>query len=465
MTLIDQYTGAYLVGIGGISMSSIARWLMANGVPVAGYDRTESATTSALVAEGAIVQYTDEPALLPTWLTNLQDEQAKKGLLVIYTPAVPTTSKLMQWFNQNGFEILKRSRVLGLITEGKPTWAVAGTHGKTTTSTLLAHIQHEAKTSFTAFLGGIATGYETNLLMNGNDCFLVEADEFDRSFLQLSPTTAIITNTDADHLDIYGTHAALQEAFNQFAMRVLPGGKLLTRFGIGPFATQEGVRTYTYGFATEGTPDFAIGVPEVVEGRMRFSINTPTHGLLERIELGLPGLHNMENAAAALGAALLNGIDLQTTIDAVGSFQGVKRRFQYIINRPGMVYIDDYAHHPTEIASLVQSVRMLYPAAHILGVFQPHLYSRTRDFALGFTQALNLLDEVILLPIYPAREEPIEGVSSSMLMHGMRIPAKEMGPAELLGQVQALQFDVLLTIGAGDIDRLVQPLTNLLNNK
>ena len=477
MPIPNRYTAVYLIGIGGISMSSLALWFHHKGLAVAGYDRNRSAMCEALEAEGIAIAYEEDTALLPAFVQQAAANGTQNHMLTIYTPAVPATSPLRAWFEANDFVLHKRAAVLGQITAGTPTVAVAGTHGKTTTSTLIAHIFAEASLPFTAFLGGISTNYGGNLMERGTTRYVVEADEFDRSFLQLAPQIAIITSTDADHLDIYGDEASLRAAFSEFARRVQPLGHLISRNGLQGLAPHITVSRLTYGPAEPGqqkaipeslslpenpAPDFAIQNPHVTNGKMRFDLATPNYGVLKDVVLGLPGTHNMENAAAAMAAALLCGVPPHTVVAAVGTFAGVRRRFEYRIDMPTLTYIDDYAHHPTEITRLVESVRMLYPGKRVLGIFQPHLYSRTKDFSHAFSTALSLLDDVILMPLYPARETPMQGVSSQMLAPAITVPVRLMDPAQILDEVPRLPFDVLLTIGAGSIDQLVQPLTACL---
>lgn len=450
----QRFTQAYFVGIGGIGMSALAQYLHHRGLKVAGYDKTPSDITQMLENKGMAISFADELATLPESF-----QQAAANTLVIYTPAVPADSKLLAYFAAGGYEMVKRAKALGyLVAEGQ-TLAVAGTHGKTTTSTMLAHILKQSGLSFTGILGGVSSNYESNLLLGGHERFVVEADEFDRSFLQLYPQQAVITSMDPDHLDIYGAPEQMAEAYNAFAAQVVNGGLLVYKAGL-PLRLPAGVKAVSYG---EGGEVQAKNV-RVENHRYHFDYQGEQH--IDDLICGLPGIHNVENAVAAITMALAQGVAAEVIREAIASFKGVKRRFEYHIDRADCVYIDDYAHHPTEIEALVSSVRQLYPGKKVLGIFQPHLFSRTRDFAEGFAKSLSQLDELFLLDIYPARELPIAGIHSAWLLEQVSATNKRIvQKSELLDLVKASTFDVLLTIGAGDIDRFVRPLTEVLQHK
>ncbi len=442
----------YFLGIGGIGMSALARYFVNKGMAVAGYDKTPTALTQQLEAEGICIVYEDAVEALP------EEMRSAEGTLVVITPAVPVNHPQWQYFVREGYRIQKRAQVLGAISQQSRMLAVAGTHGKTTTSTLLAHLLHHAGRSINAFLGGISVNYNTNLLIGTERVVVAEADEYDRSFLTLSPQQAVITSVDPDHLDIYGTHESMLEAFAEFASQVQPGGSLFCKKGIvlNPILATD-VKTYTY--AIEEDADCVARNVEISDGHYFATFHTPW-GVLEHVRLGLPGRHNVENALAAAAMALCFGLSPDQVKAGLETFTGVRRRFERRVEGHQLVYIDDYAHHPTELSACIQSVRELYPGRRITGIFQPHLFSRTRDFASGFMQSLDALDECILLPIYPAREEPIAGVDVAMLGAGMH--RAHVRYADLKDVVEALPQNltgVLLTLGAGDIDTLVEPLT------
>ena len=462
----------FFLGIGGISMSSLARYYHAQGVSVFGYDKTPSPLTSALQDEGIVVYFEDDASIIGAD-TN--------GLEVIYTPAVPTTSKLFQACVKAGVPMKKRAEAIGDIVATRrlgPTLAVAGTHGKTTTSTLLAHLFEQAGRAPLAFLGGLSTNYQTNLLLgdsNRDDSpAIVEADEFDRSFLQLSPEGAIITSADPDHLDIYGDAETFAKGFQAFASQVYD--TLIIRKGLEgtlfpvdqPPAEATRANIYTYGYSEESA-DITIDRIWVENGLQHFALTTPW-ATIDDLPLGLPGRHNAENAAAAASLALAYGLSAEEVVRGVASYQGVHRRFDVRIRTENLVYIDDYAHHPTEINALYTAVRELYPEHNLIAIFQPHLYSRTQDFKDEFVKALARFDMITLMPIYAAREQPIKWVSSESLQSGLGWKRKQVAVLdheEVLDFVKmTLRFMidddakpiVLLTIGAGDIDRLVAPI-------
>ena len=419
---------------------------------MSGYDRTRTPLTDQLSQEGIEVHYTDDPGLIPGELD-----------LCIYTPAIPKTLKEYEHFSTTSIPVKKRAAVLGEITRQSKTVAVAGTHGKTTVSTMTAHILHNSTRGCSAFLGGISKNYNSNFLFSENsDMIVVEADEFDRSFLQLEPTVAVVTSMDADHLDIYKDHDALKDTFREFISRTKPEGHILLKWEVQLNYKPADRTVHTY--ALRGEAEYHGHNIRIEGGRYVFDLVTP-EGTIEGLTLLMPGLINVENAVAASAAALLCGASADEVRMALEHFTGIKRRFDIQLDEGGILYIDDYAHHPEEIRGLVSSVRDLYPGRKVLGVFQPHLYSRTRDFADGFAESLDLLDETILLPIYPAREEPMPGVDAEMILKKMKSSRKELlAKEELPGHLAKRPVDIVLTIGAGDIDQLVEPVrTTLLN--
>jgi UDP-N-acetylmuramate--alanine ligase len=448
----------YFIGIGGIGMSALARYFNAGSCEVCGYDRTETPLTRALCSEGISVHYEDNIELV-----RESFKTGKEDVLVVYTPAVPEDHSELRWFRQHGYNLKKRSQVLGMISESKKTIAVAGTHGKTSVSTMTAHLLTFAGISCDAFLGGISKNYHTNLLLAQDSRFLVaEADEYDRSFLQLHPCIAVVTATDADHLDIYGTHTRLKEAFGQFVSRIAPGGILIVKHGL-QFETKD-ITVFSYSL-DNSSADFFAGNISTEGGYYTVTVHTPC-GEIENLRIGVPGLVNVENSVAAIAAAMLSGVQAGKIREAMAAFEGVQRRFDYRIKNENIVYIDDYAHHPEELRFTIESVRELYPGKRITGIFQPHLYTRTRDFAGTFAESLGLLDALILLDIYPAREKPIDGVDSNMILNKVNIADKCVCTKEkLLSVLKGRDVEVLLTLGAGDIDTLVQPIEDMLKEK
>ena len=441
----------YLIGIGGIGMSGLARYFNHLGCIVCGYDKTPTDLTDELRNEGIQIVFEDNNGRIPKSFRDVDDKT-----LIIYTPAIPDDSDILNFFRKKGFVLWKRSQVLGLISKGKFTIAVGGTHGKTTTSCMVAHILKDSGHDCSAFLGGIASNYQTNVLFGKNDIVVVEADEYDRSFLTLHPNIAIITSMDADHLDIYGDHAQLTESFQQFASQVKKGGVLIHRKGL-PLA---GGFTYSI----DGNADATAENIRIEDGDFYFDFKRGSI-IIPNIKLGIAGLHNVENAVAAVETALRLHIDWEAIKSALGSFKGVKRRFEYIIKTDRHIYIDDYAHHPEELRAAISSIKKLYPDKKLTTIFQPHLYTRTRDFADGFAEVLDMCDEVILLDIYPARELPIAGVNSDMILDRMKMWNKrKCGKQEAIDRVKFEKPELLLTVGAGDIDQLVQPLKNALEN-
>ena len=444
----------YLIGIGGIGMSALARYYKFQGYEVAGYDRTPSDLTRELEGEGISVHYEDRPDLIPADV----DET-----LVIYTPAIPQDLGELVKARQGGYALLKRSRTLGEIARGQRCLAVAGTHGKTTTSTLTAHILTQSGEGCTAFLGGISRNYGTNLLMSRNRTVVAEADEFDRSFLQLFPEIAVITAVDADHLDIYGDYAHVVEAFKAFASQV--SGTLIAKLGTPITAQDTPARFFTYHY-TDSRADFYAGNPHPDErGYFHYDLHW-RGGVIPDIRVGAPGWVNAENSVAAAAIALSYGLEPEAIKAAIGTFEGVKRRLEVHVNAPGLAYIDDYAHHPAELESAISSIRDIFPGRKLTAIFQPHLYTRTRDFAPAFAAALSRVDKLILLDIYPAREEPIPGVTSEMIFQDVTAPEKVLLKKEaLMDYLSDEPLDVLATFGAGNIDRFTGPITDLLNSR
>lgn len=450
MNGFKEYQSIYFIGIGGIGMSAIARFFATTGYKVAGYDRTSGPVTDALVSEGVKVVYDESTDAIP------QGFKKKNQTFVVYTPAVPASHCQLEWFRQNGFNVLKRSRVLGMISENMKSICVAGTHGKTTVSTMTAFLFNQSQMGCNAFLGGISKNFKTNFLGDGKSDFVVlEADEFDRSFWQLSPHTALITSMDADHLDIYGSAHEVQEGFWGFSDRIKENGKLLIKTGLPVSKNlKKSVKVSTYSIYEKADYQ-ALRLTER-DGLYSFDLKTPD-GIVEGFHMGIPGLLNVENAVASLALCLMNGIKAEEVRKALPCFKGIARRFDVIVKGDDFVYIDDYAHHPAEIDATLASVRHAYPGWKITGVFQPHLYSRTRDFAAEFARALDEgLDEIILLPVYPAREEPIPGVSSATIGQYLnKVKYRLVEKENLLPLLGELEPEVLITMGAGDIDRLV----------
>jgi UDP-N-acetylmuramate--alanine ligase len=460
---LNQFPYVFFLGIGGIGMSALARWFRANGHQVSGYDKTETPLTLALQAEGIAVHYADVVESIPA-----EVRENKAQTLVVLTPAIPAESLEWAWLREQGYDIRKRSQVLGVLTQGRYTIAVAGTHGKTTTSSMVAHLLRHAGVDCGAFLGGIAVNLGSNLLLPTAAAapIVVEADEYDRSFLTLSPDVAIVTSTDADHLDIYGDQSTLIESFRQFVAQIKPGGTLLINHTADPSvaaAVPAGTRVIRYGLSAEQGPElFATNI--TAEGhQFHFNLHGP-QGIVNGLQLAVPGYHNVENMLAAAAVAQLQGVTLEKLLPAVAAYRGVKRRFEFIITAGDKVYLDDYAHHPREIEAFLRSVRTLYPGKRLRVIFQPHLFTRTRDFAAGFSESLSIADEVVLLDIYPAREKPLPGITSAMLLGQITAPQKSIQTkADVLQAAQTDDtFDILATVGAGDIDTLVPLLRQAL---
>lgn len=448
------YENIYFIGIGGIGMSAIARYYNTRGFKVSGYDKTPSPLTAALESEGIYIHYTDNVSYIP---------EDKENTLVIYTPAIPADMQELVYVQQNGYRTVKRSRILGEISEGQRCMAVAGTHGKTTTSTLVAHIFHDSGEGCSAFLGGISKNYNSNLLVSTNNVIVAEADEFDRSFLQLYPEIAVITSMDADHLDIYNDIKSIHEAFKEFASQV--SDTLIIKHGLNITSKDTKAHILTYSYDNPKADFYASNVLKDDYGHYHFDLNHPG-GCIHNCTLGILGWVNVENAIAASAIALTYGIDADKISNALASYSGVKRRFDLHVNRPGCTYIDDYAHHPKEIEAALSSIRAIFPKRHITAIFQPHLYTRTRDFADDFAKALSIADKVILLDIYPAREEPIPGVTSEIIFKNITSSEKVLIKRdELMERLEHEDIDVLITFGAGNIDRFVTPIADMLDRR
>lgn len=458
---MQKITSVYFVGAGGIGMSALARYFRAKGKQVAGYDKTPSDLTAALIDEDIRIHYADDISLIP------EDCKHPDSTLVVYTPAIPETHTELNYFKTNGFTLMKRARVLGEITRTERGLCVAGTHGKTTTSSMLAHLLKQSHVDCNAFLGGILKNYNSNLMLSDkSDLAVIEADEFDRSFHWLNPYMAVITAVDPDHLDIYGTPAAYRESFEHFTSLIRPDGCLVMKKGLQlQPRLQEGTKLYTYS-ATEEADFFARNI-RIGNGDIVFDFVTPD-GSIPDVKLGVPVKVNIENGVAAMALAWLNGVTPEEIRGGMESFTGPVRRFDFHLKKDDIVLLDDYAHHPAELKASIQSVKELYPDKKVTGIFQPHLYTRTRDFAADFAASLSLLDELILLDIYPAREEPIPGVTSQIIFDRVTIPNKRMiRKEELLDLVQkeAASFEVVLMVGAGNIDRLVEPVKQILEKR
>ncbi len=443
----------YFLGIGGIGMSALARYFLRKGIDVSGYDRTPSPLTEELQSEGIDIHFDDNPELIPE-NTNL----------VIYTPAVSKSLKEYKYLESKGIPIKKRAEILGEISKQYNTIAVAGTHGKTTISTMIAWLLKKSNIKCNAILGGISENLSSNVLLSEDAKILVtEADEFDRSFLHLQPDFAVITSADADHLDVYNNKNNLIESFSQFTGNITSGGTLLLKQGVHLNIDSHNHQAYSY--SLDRKADFYATNIRLSEARYTFDLSTPK-GLIKDLTPGIPGLINLENSVAALAVALLYGADEKSLQKSLPEFKGIRRRFNYQIQSKEVIFIDDYAHHPVEIQGVLSSVKSLYPGKKTLAIFQPHLYSRTKDFAAGFAESLDLADEVILLPVYPARELPIEGVSSELILNRMKNKHKHLlSKPDIPEKLKEFDFDILITLGAGDIDRLVQPVKEFLIQK
>jgi UDP-N-acetylmuramate--alanine ligase len=454
---LNSLNKIYFIGIGGIGMSALARYFIGRGCEVHGYDKTETELTKTLATEGMLIHYTDDIKYIP-----------EKVDMVIYTPAVPKHHCELVWFQKNNYPVLKRSEVLGIISRGMKCVAVAGTHGKTTTSSIITHILRVGGVDCTAFLGGISLSLGSNFIQGKSDWVVVEADEYDRSFLRLSPDIAIINSMDADHLDIYGDEKNFIKGFRDFSKKVKSGGQVFKKQGLQLRGGDSAVKWNTYGLKKG---DYRSVNVRVKDGFFVFDFKSPDGNITE-IKTALPGQHNVENATAAIAVALKLGVKPEKIKEALISFKGIKRRFEYIYlnENQNLTYIDDYAHHPTELNAAITAAKTLYPKRRLTGIFQPHLFTRTRDFQDGFAQALDSLDDCILMDIYPARELPIEGVTSEILFNKMKNKNKILTTkAELMTVLnkkftpEYLQNRTILTLGAGDIDTFVEPIKMLLN--
>ena len=458
-----KYENYYFLGIGGIGMSALARYFLHEGRHVAGYDRTRSQLTEALESEGAAVHYDEDVAQIPAPFLD------PDRTVVVYTPAVPRDHAEYRYFLEHGFTVEKRSQMLGHLAEGKYVMAVAGTHGKTTTSTLIAWLNRALTGGGSAFLGGISKNFDGNLVLGDGPRLAVEADEFDRSFLRLFPDVAVVTSADADHLDIYGTHEAVKEAFAQFIGQIRAGGSLVLKLGVDIRVDNPAITVYRYAY-DEPCDFYACNVRLLEGGHYRYDIVTPD-GTIADCTLGIPGWVNIENSIAAAAsvwcAAKYEGktLDEDRLREALASFSGVKRRFEVYVNTPKQVYMDDYAHHPRELAAALTSVRKMFPGRRITAIFQPHLYTRTRDLYPEFAEALSHADEAVLLPIYPAREEPIAGVTTEIIADRMTVPVRIVDRDRLAETVAAMETDVVISFGAGNIDACCEALAEALRRK
>lgn len=455
----NNIESVYFIGAGGIGMSALVRYFLSKGKKVAGYDRTPSELTEKLIEEGANIHYDDNVELIPSDFCNPQTT------LVVYTPAIPDTHSELSYFRKNGYSIQKRAQVLGMLTQTEKGLCVAGTHGKTTTSTMTAHLLHQSTIGCNAFLGGISKNYNTNLLLSADSEYVViEADEFDRSFHWLSPFASVITATDADHLDIYGTEEAYLESFSHYTSLIRPGGALIVRKGITLTPRlQDGVTLYNY---SKDEGDFHAENIRIGNGEIFFDYISPL-GNIDNIQLGVPIAINIENGIAAMALAQLSGVSNEEIKKAMATFRGVDRRFDFKIKNEKVVFLSDYAHHPEEIKQSILSMRALYTDKKLTAVFQPHLYTRTRDFYQEFADSLSLLDEVILTEIYPAREEPIPGISSELIYNHLRPDMEKCicKKENLIETLSKKDIEVLITLGAGDIDNYVPQICELLNKR
>lgn len=453
---INKVRAVYFVGAGGIGMSALIRYFLSKGKLVGGYDKTPSDLTGELRKEGADIHYEDHIDLVSDVFKSPADT------LVVYTPAVPESHTELTYFREHGFEVMKRACVLGEITKCSRGLCVAGTHGKTTTSSMLAHLLKQSHVDCNAFLGGILKNYESNLMLSDtSDLTVIEADEFDRSFHWLTPYMAVITSADPDHLDIYGTAEAYRESFEKFTSLIRPDGYLLIKKGINVTPRlREGVKQYTYSVTEKA--DFYAENMRIYDGNITFDFVGPDIRIAD-VDLGVPVKVNIENGIAAMAIAWLNGVTPEEMKEGMATFAGPRRRFDFHLKTDNVVLIDDYAHHPAELRQSILSVKELYKGRKVTGIFQPHLYTRTRDFADDFAASLSLLDELILLDIYPAREEPIPGVTSRIIFDKVTIPAKTLCKREeLLDRVAAGRYEVVLMVGAGNIDRMVEPVKDIL---
>lgn len=452
-----NYKNIYFVGIGGIGMSAIARYFKHEGKSVAGYDRLSTPLTLELESVGMNICYDDDTSLIPSEFLD------KCNTLIVYTPAIPSENLLLRYFIENGYTIVKRSKVLAEVSRGKYVMAIAGTHGKSSTTTMVAYFNHCSSTNGTgsAFLGAISKNFGTNMLLGSGDRVAIEADEFDRSFLQLHPNVALITSVDADHLDIYGDHKSLLDGFTEFTSNIVNGGTLIYRSGLPLTIDNENITIYTYSISDEESDFYASNIFRLSTGYYSFDIVCPDR-VIKNCELGVAGRVNIENCIGAVAMVWVAGFNEEKLRNALLQFRGLRRRFDIRISNDNYTYIDDYAHHPTEIEATLTSIRDMYPGRDICAVFQPHLYSRTRDFVDGFASSLSLANSVILLPIYPAREEPIEGVTSKIIFDKITITDKQLiEKNQLLDYLSNKNLEILVTFGAGDIDVMCDPIEKM----
>lgn len=455
MKSVEKIRNVYFLGIGGIGMSALARYFRFMGKNVAGYDRTPTALTDALKEEGIDVHFEDDIRKIPSKWNPAET-------IAVYTPALPEEHHELNWFKSQPIGLFKRAKVLGMITNEKSGIAVAGTHGKTTTSTMVANILNKTEKGCGAFLGGISKNFGSNLLLPKDDSpwIVAEADEFDRSFLHLQPQLALVTSLDADHLDIYGDKKHIEESFEKFISQIRPGGKLVLKKGVELNTSKTSAEVFSYSLKDDS--DFCALNLQLKEGSYHFDLKTPG-GIIANFKMNYPGLVNVENAVGAAALAWLAGVDPDRIKAGIEDYQGVARRFDVHFRSENKIYIDDYAHHPEELKAFILSVRALYEGKRITGIFQPHLYSRTRDFANEFAASLDLLDRAILMPLYPAREEPIPGISSATIFDRMKLANKEIAPKEeITTLVKNDPNEIILTMGAGDIDRMVKPIMETL---
>lgn len=455
---LKDIKAVYFVGAGGIGMSAIARFFMSRGIVAAGYDKTPTALTKQLEREGMLIHYEDSVELIPHVCRD------PKSCLVIYTPAIPSTHSELNFFFEGGFETQKRAQVLGTLTRSHKGLCVAGTHGKTSTSTMCAHIMHQSHLNCNAFLGGISKNYATNCIISDSEFVVIEADEYDRSFHQLSPWMSVITSTDPDHLDIYGTKEAYIESFRKYTSLIKPGGALIMRKGLELVPDiQQGVRYFEYGI---DSGDFHAKNIRIGNGEITFDLVSPIENV-DNIKLGHPVPINIENGIAAMAMAQLNGCNAEELKYGMSTYKGVDRRFDFKVKKDNIVFLSDYAHHPIEVMQSAKSLKQLYQDKKITVIFQPHLYSRTNDFYMEFAESLSLFDEVILCEIYPAREEPIEGVTSKLIYDNLRegIAREMIKKDDVLKYVKSRNFEVLVVLGAGDLDAYVPQIAKILKDK
>ena len=454
MTEFINKKGVYFIGIGGIGMSALALYFIGKKYAVAGYDRTPTRITQKLEEAGCNITFNDDISAIPARFREIKD---KEDYLIVFTPAIPVNNRILSFFRNNGYNLRKRSEVLGEISSETNTIAVAGTHGKTTVSTMAAHLLKQSHVDCNAFLGGVSKNYDSNLILGNSRYTIMEADEYDRSFHRLYPRIAVITAIDPDHLEIYGNHETMIRAYNEFGRKIRQGGTLICKYRIREqISAPEGVRFLTYG--NEPQADFSYSGVEHSDKGYRFDIKIPG-GLLKDLQYTFPGIINIENLTAAVAVATLCGVTENEIRKAIITFQGVRRRFDIRINSPRLAYVDDYAHHPEEIKACILSLKEYFGNRKITAIFQPHLFTRTRDHAEGFADILDKLDEVILLPVYPAREIPIPGVSSEMIFNRMKNTNKKLlSMDDIPGVLNPGKIDVLVTIGAGNIDTLVEPI-------